>query len=55
MPEEKLKRTIRSVHEELAKTGELDDDLKDLLRALDKDIDRVLSKKKPKMLKTTRR
>jgi hypothetical protein len=44
MPEEKLKRTIKSVHQELSKTGELDEDLKELLRALDKDIDRVLAK-----------
>ncbi len=44
MPEEKLKRTIQNVRQELSKTGELDDDLKDLLRTLDKDIDRVLAK-----------
>lgn len=41
MPEEKLKRTIKSVHQELSKSGELDEDLKELLRTLDKDIDRV--------------
>lgn len=44
MPEEKLKRTIKSVHQELSKSGELDEDLKELLRTLDKDIDRVLAK-----------
>lgn len=47
MPAEQLKKTLQRVHEELGKSQQLDDDLRHMLRELDRDIDRILADETP--------
>lgn len=47
MPAEQLKKTLKRVHEELGKSQQVDDDLRAMLRELDRDIDRILADDAP--------
>lgn len=47
MPAEQLKKTLKRVHEELGKSQQVDDDLRNMLRELDRDIDRILADETP--------
>ena len=47
MPAEQLKKTLQRVQEELGKSQQLDDDLRHMLRDLDRDIDRILADETP--------
>lgn len=48
MEKEQLKQTLASLHAELARRGELDGDVRDLLRQLAGDIDDVLDSGEPR-------
>lgn len=45
MDTDRLKRTIRDLHEDLEKTGQADPELKQLLKQLDGDLHRLLAAK----------
>ncbi len=50
---DQLKSTIRDLHTDLDKTGQLDPELKELLQLLDEDLHRLLSRQADESLDTS--